>query len=67
MQTVNKYDITKDGFYGNYGGQIISEELKKEYSKIAEEFLRIKDDPEFIAELDELLRTFAGPRIWIFS
>ena len=61
MQTMNdNYKITKDGFYGNFGGQIISEELKKEYSKIAEEFLKIKDTPEFIAELDELLKTFAG-------
>ena len=60
MQTANKYEITKDGFYGNFGGQLISEELKKEYTKIAEEFLKIKDDPEFVAELDELLKTFAG-------
>ena len=60
MQTVDKYQITKDGFYGNFGGQIISDELKREYTKIAEEFLRIKDDPEFVAELDELLKTFAG-------
>ena len=60
MKTVNKYEITKDGFYGNFGGQILSDELKKEYSKIAEEFLNIKDNPEFVAELDELLKSFAG-------
>ena len=60
MQLTNKYDISKDGFYGNFGGQILSEELKVEYSKIAEEFLKIKDDPNFISELDELLKTFAG-------
>ena len=60
MNTINKYDISKDGFYGNFGGQYISEELKKEYSKIAEEFLKIKDEPKFIEDLDELLKTFAG-------
>lgn len=60
MKTVNNYEITKDGFYGEFGGQFISEELKKEYSIIAEEFLRIKDDSEFVSELDELLKTFAG-------
>ena len=60
METINKYEITKDGFYGNFGGQIISEDLKREYTKIAEEFLKIKDNPEFIAELNELLKTFAG-------
>ena len=56
----NDYNITKEGFYGNFGGQILSEELKKEYSKIAEEFIKIKDEPKFISDLDELLKTFAG-------
>ena len=60
MNTMEKYNITKEGFYGDFGGQFISEELQKEYSKIAEAFLEIKDDPEFVAELDELLKTFAG-------
>lgn len=60
METTTKYEITKDGFFGNYGGQFISEELKKEYSIIAEEFLKIKNDPKFISDLDELLKTFAG-------
>ena len=60
METINKYEITKDGFYGQFGGQIISEELNREYTKIAEEFLKIKDNPEFVAELDVLLKTFAG-------
>ena len=60
MQTVNKYEVTKDGFYGNFGGQILTNELKREYAVIAEEFLKIKDDKDFNAELDELLKTFAG-------
>ena len=51
---------TKEGFFGDFGGQYISDELKAEYSKIAEEFLKIKDNPDFVAELDELLKTFAG-------
>ena len=60
MKTTNKYKITKDGYYGDFGGQYISEDLKIEYTKIAEEFLKIKDDSNFISELDELLATFAG-------
>lgn len=51
---------TKDGFFGDFGGQFLTEDLKNEYSKIAEEFLKIKEDSNFIAELDELLKTFAG-------
>ena len=50
----------KEGFYGEFGGQFLTEELKREYSKIAEDFLRIKEEPEFVAELDNLLKTFAG-------
>ena len=51
---------TDEGYYGNYGGQILSEELKKEYLKIAQDFNKIKNTPEFISELNELLTTFAG-------
>ena len=47
METINKYEITKEGYYGNFGGQLISEDLKKEYTKIAEEFLKIKDGLSF--------------------
>ena len=60
MQTTINNLPTKEGFFGDFGGQYISDELKAEYSKIAEEFLKIKDNPDFVAELDELLKTFAG-------
>ena len=60
MNMIDKYSVSKEGFYGNFGGQFISEELQKEYLKIAEAFLEIKDKPEFVAELDDLLKTFAG-------
>ena len=60
MNIIDKYSVSKEGFYGNFGGQFISEELQKEYLKIAEAFLEIKDKPEFVAELDDLLKTFAG-------
>ncbi|MBE7703615.1 MAG: tryptophan synthase subunit beta [Cyanobacteria bacterium SIG28] len=51
---------TKEGFFGDFGGQYLPEDLKQEFSKIAEEFLKIKDDKDFNNELDELLKTFAG-------
>ena len=60
MQIINKYQITENGFYGNFGGQILSDELKREYNLIANEFIRIKDDVRFVSELDDLLKTFAG-------
>jgi len=42
ITTINKLP-NKEGFFGSYGGQFISDDLKKEFNKIAEEFLSIKD------------------------
>ena len=57
-----KYNIlpTSDGFYGNYGGQFLPEELKKEFNKIYEAFIFYKNDKEFNNELNYLLKNYAG-------
>lgn len=57
-----KYNIlpTKEGFYGNYGGVFLPDELKKEFKNIYESFLRYKDDAEFKDELSDLLKNYAG-------
>ena len=58
----NKYNITpnKEGFYGNYGGQFLPDELKKEFQNICDAFLFYKDDKDFNEELDYLLKNYAG-------
>lgn len=50
----------KEGFYGNYGGQFLPDELKAEFQKIAEAFLFWKEDASFINELNYLLKNYAG-------
>ena len=60
MMTMINNLPTKEGFFGDFGGQYLPDDLKQEFSKIAEEFLKIKDDKDFNNELDELLKTFAG-------
>ena len=50
----------KDGFFGSYGGQFITEDLKKEFNSIAENFLRLKDDEGFKAEFEYLLKHYVG-------
>ena len=57
-----KYNILPDnnGFYGNYGGQFINEELQSEFKKICEAFLFYKDDSDFNNELNQLLANYAG-------
>ena len=45
----------KEGFFGSYGGQYINENLKTEFNKIAEEFLKLKEDTDFKNEFAYLL------------
>ncbi len=51
---------TDDGFFGNYGGQFIDNELKEEFKRITEAFMVLKDDEAFNNELNELLKTYVG-------
>ena len=57
-----KYNILPDseGFYGNYGGQFLPEDLKAEFRKITEAFMKFKEDADFNAELNYLLKNYAG-------
>lgn len=59
---MNKFNImpTEEGFYGNYGGQFLPDELKDEFKKITKAFLYYKDDKDFNEELDYLLVNYAG-------
>ncbi len=50
----------KDGFFGSFGGQYIDENLKNEFDRITEVFLSLKDDKEFNAELNGLLKHYVG-------
>lgn len=49
-----------EGFFGNYGGQFIDENLKVEFQKIANEFLKLKDDKEFNDKFKNLLKYYVG-------
>lgn len=57
-----KYNILPDseGFYGNYGGQFLPEDLKAEFQKITEAFMKFREDADFNAELNYLLKNYAG-------
>ena len=51
---------TKRGRFGDYGGQYIPETLMKAVQELEAAYLRYKDDPEFTAELADLLKNYAG-------
>lgn len=50
----------KDGYFGEYGGQIIPPQLKPVFDEIAVKYEEIKNDPDFLAEYNNLLKDYAG-------
>ncbi len=49
-----------NGRYGDFGGQYIPETLMNEIHKLEEAYEHFSKDPDFIRELDELNRQYAG-------
>lgn len=48
------------GRFGQYGGQYISETLMNELIYLEEQYNHYKNDPEFVEELNTLLKEYAG-------
>ncbi len=48
------------GRFGEYGGQYIPETLMNAVNELEEAYNHYKDDPEFVAELDDLMKNYAG-------
>ncbi len=51
---------SRKGRYGEYGGQYIPETLMCAVHEVEEAYERYRKDPEFIKELDLLLKNYAG-------
>lgn len=49
-----------DGYFGEYGGQILPPQLKPVFDEIAVKYEEIKNDPIFLAEYNNLLKDYAG-------
>ncbi len=52
--------VDENGYYGNFGGAYIPEILHSNVEKLHQAFLKYIDDPEFIAEYEELLSEYVG-------
>ncbi len=48
------------GHFGSYGGRYVPEVLMSPLEELERTFLEAREDPAFQAELDELLRNYAG-------
>lgn len=49
-----------NGYYGDFGGSFVPEEVQNVLNYIAEEFEKVKNDPEFNEELNYYLKEYAG-------
>lgn len=49
-----------NGFFGEYGGQFLPDDLKEEFNYLSDEFDKIKNDENFNFELNNLLKNYAG-------
>ena len=50
----------KAGRFDEYGGQYVPETLMNELNRMADEYEKAKQDPEFQAELQDLLYYYAN-------
>ena len=48
------------GRFGDFGGQYVAETLMAPLAELTEAYLRLRNDPEFIAELDRDLKYYVG-------
>ncbi|MGO4699977.1 tryptophan synthase subunit beta [Dyella sp. 2RAB6] len=48
------------GRFGAYGGQYVAETLMAPIAELTEAYLRLREDPEFLAELDRDLKYYVG-------
>ena len=53
-------DPDSRGYYGAYGGRFVPETLVAPVEELEREYLAARRDPEFLAELDRLLKHYVG-------
>ncbi len=49
-----------NGFFGEYGGVFVPENLEKELKNIDKQYQKLKNDPNFVQELHNLYKHFSG-------
>ena len=55
-----RYDPDQNGYYGEFGGAFIPDELKENIGQLAERYVEIIESPKFKKEFTTLLKNYAG-------
>ncbi len=55
-----QYEIDEHGYYGQFGGAFVPEILQANITALKQNFKDYKEDPEFCAEFDQLLKDYVG-------
>ena len=54
------YGVDEEGFYGEFGGAFIPEILHRNVEALKQSFSKLKEDPEFRHQFNDLLRDYVG-------
>jgi tryptophan synthase beta chain len=57
---MENFNISKDGFYGDFGGAFIPEMLYPNIEELQKNYIKISESSEFIKEFNQLLKDYVG-------
>ncbi|MBP7810017.1 MAG: tryptophan synthase subunit beta [Bacteroidia bacterium] len=60
MKTENKYNVSEQGYYGEFGGAYIPEILYNNVEELRNTYLKITESEKFQKEFQELLHNYVG-------
>jgi len=60
MTLALRRDPDSRGYFGDFGGRFVPETLVEPIEELERAYLAVRDDPEFHAELDRLLKHYVG-------
>ncbi|MGM0471695.1 MAG: tryptophan synthase subunit beta [Bacillota bacterium] len=59
MSSINQTP-NQEGFFGDFGGRFVPQELEEVLDEITENYLKYKEDPDFQAELEDYFKEYIG-------
>src|SRR5574342_455772 len=58
--SMERLSVESKGYFGEFGGSFVPEDLQVVMNELEEQFNRYKDDPEFISEFKYYLKEYVG-------